>query len=442
MTLLITIVSFVVSLGILIFVHELGHFLLAKRAGVRVEKFSLGFGPKIFGFRPEGSDTEYVISALPLGGFVKMTGENPEDDGEEETSDPRAFCNKSVKDRALIAAAGPVMNLLLPFLLMPVVYLMGIERPAYQDTKPVVGWVDPEGAAAAAGVEAGDLITELNGHSMERWKRVEAYIGINPGTPVDVTVLRADGHHRFTITPTPTGSSGMGYIGIYPPMAPVVAGVSEGFPAAEAGLQEGDQIVAIEGKPVDHWMQISSASHANAGTPLRFTIERAGKRFDATITPQENAEAGGGLIGVLMPSDTRLKKLGLIDAVREGWGDVVYFVQLTLQVIVKLFSLELPLKTLGGPVMIAKVTGQAAQVGIPQLLFLMGLLSVNLGILNLLPLPVLDGGHLFFLAIEALRRGKPVSLRIRAMANNVGIVLLVGFMVVVTFYDVAKIFGG
>lgn len=440
MSLLITIVSFVVCLGVLIFVHELGHFLLAKRAGVRVEKFSLGFGPKVWGFQPKDSETEYLVSALPLGGYVKMTGEDPEDDA--GARDPRAFCNKPIRDRALIAAAGPIMNLALPFLLMPLVYLIGIERPTYQDEKPVVGWVDPEGVAAEAGLLAGDRIVELNGKAVDRWKRAEAMFGINPGSAVEVGVQRADGHHRLTITPLAVGSSGMGYVGIYPPMDPVVAGVSEGYPAAAAGLREGDRIVAIDGEPVDHWMQISAASRANPGTALRFEVERAGERLSFAITPEMNEETGGGLIGVLMPSDTRLKRLGLVDAVREGWGDVVYFIQLTMQVLVKLFSFELPLKTLGGPVMIAKVTGQAAQVGVAQLLYLMGLLSVNLGILNLLPLPVLDGGHLFFLGIEALRRGKPVSLQIRAMANNVGIVLLIGFMVVVTFYDVAKIFGG
>ncbi|MBZ0253465.1 MAG: RIP metalloprotease RseP, partial [Candidatus Methylomirabilis sp.] len=374
MSLLTTIVAFIFSLGVLIFFHELGHFLLAKRAGVRVEKFSLGFGKKLWSFRPKDSETEYMVSALPLGGYVKMTGEDPED--AEGAKDPKAFCNKSILDRFLIVVAGPTMNLLLPFLLMPMVYLIGIEKPAYQDKAPVVGWVDPEGPGAAAGIQAGDLILSVEGKSVDRWKRVEAMVGINPGHEVDVVVDRAGHARTLRMTPALGGAGGMGYGGLYPEMKPVVAGVSEGSAAEAAGLKQDDVIAAIDGAAITNWMELRQASFHNPGKELTFTVRRGEETLQVPVTPAMSEEAGGGLIGVLMPSDSVMKKLPLRAAIREGAQDVVYFTKLTVLVMVKLFSFELPLKSLGGPVMIAQVTGQAAAVGIAPLLYLMGLLSV------------------------------------------------------------------
>jgi regulator of sigma E protease len=343
----------VLVLGVLIFVHELGHFLVAKRAGVSVLKFSLGFGPKIAGFTRGG--TEYLLSAIPLGGYVKMLGEDPK----EEVADlERSFSAKPIGWRSLIILAGPGSNFLLAIAIFWVVFMVGV-----------------------------------------------------------------------------------------PTLTTKVGEVMEGFPAREAGLLRGDRIVGIEGQPIEKWEELAKQIHQSPGRPVRLTVEREGKRFDVTVAPkatkQKNLfgeEQEIGLLGIAPAEEFLTERTNPITA----FGKAVYKTyDLSVLILItfgKLLQGVVPAKTIGGPLLVAQMAGEQARLGILNLLFFTALLSINLAILNLLPIPILDGGHLFFALIEAAR-GKPVSLKKREMAQQVGLVLLVALMIFAFYNDIFRLLG-
>ena len=343
----------VVVLGALIFVHELGHFLVAKRAGVSVLKFSLGFGPRIAGFSRGG--TEYLLSAIPLGGYVKMLGEDPK---EEVTDRERSFSAKSVGWRSLIILAGPGFNFLLAVVIFWVVFMIGV-----------------------------------------------------------------------------------------PTLTTKVGDVMQGFPAHDAGLLRGDRIVAIDGRPLEKWEELATQIHKSPGRPVRLTVERAGHRFDLVVAPkptkQKNLfgeEQEIGLLGIAPAEEFLTERTNPITA----FGMAVYktydLSRLILLTFVKLIQGVVPARTLGGPLLVAQIAGEQARLGILNLLFFAALLSINLAILNLLPIPILDGGHLFFSLIEAVR-GKPVSLKKREVAQQVGLVLLVALMIFAFYNDIFRLLG-
>lgn len=343
----------VLVLGVLIFVHELGHFLVAKRAGVSVLKFSLGFGPKIAGFTRGG--TEYLLSAIPLGGYVKMLGEDPK----EEVADlERSFSAKPIGWRSLIILAGPGSNFLLAIAIFWVVFMVGV-----------------------------------------------------------------------------------------PTLATKVGEVMEGFPAREAGLLRGDRIVAIQGQPIEKWEELAKQIHQSPGRPVRLTVEREGQRFDVTVAPkatkQKNLfgeEQEIGLLGIAPAEEFLTERTNPITA----FGRAVYKTyDLSVLILItfgKLLQGVVPAKTIGGPLLVAQMAGEQARLGVLNLLFFTALLSINLAILNLLPIPILDGGHLFFALIEAAR-GKPVSLKKREMAQQVGLVLLVALMIFAFYNDIFRLLG-
>ena len=343
----------VLVLGVLIFVHELGHFLVAKRAGVSVLKFSLGFGPKIAGFTRGG--TEYLLSAIPLGGYVKMLGEDPK----EEVADlERSFSAKPIGWRSLIILAGPGSNFLLAIAIFWVVFMVGV-----------------------------------------------------------------------------------------PTLTTKVGEVMEGFPAREAGLLRGDRIVGIEGQPIEKWEELAKQIHQSPGRPVRLTVEREGQRFDLAVAPkatkQKNLfgeEQEIGLLGIAPAEEFLTERTNPITA----FGRAVYKTyDLSVLILItfgKLLQGVVPAKTIGGPLLVAQMAGEQARLGILNLLFFTALLSINLAILNLLPIPILDGGHLFFALIEAAR-GKPVSLKKREMAQQVGLVLLVALMIFAFYNDIFRLLG-
>ena len=343
----------VLVLGVLIFVHEFGHFLVAKRAGVSVLKFSLGFGPKIAGFTRGG--TEYLLSAIPLGGYVKMLGEDPK----EEVADlERSFSGKPIGWRSLIILAGPGSNFLLAIAIFWVVFMVGV-----------------------------------------------------------------------------------------PTLTTKVGEVMEGFPAREAGLLRGDRIVGIEGQPIEKWEELAKQIHQSPGRPVRLTVEREGRRFDLAVAPkatkQKNLfgeEQEIGLLGIAPAEEFLTERTNPITA----FGRAVYKTyDLSVLILItfgKLLQGVVPAKTIGGPLLVAQMAGEQARLGVLNLLFFTALLSINLGVLNLLPIPILDGGHLFFALIEAAR-GKPVSLKKREMAQQVGLVLLVALMIFAFYNDIFRLLG-
>ena len=351
------IVAAIVLLGALIFVHELGHFLAARRLGVRVTRFSLGFGPKVAGV--QRGDTEYVLSAIPLGGYVKMVGEDIF--GEEELSEEEkevAFSHKPVWVRAVIVAAGPLFNLLFAAVLLSIVYL---------------------------------------------W-----------GTPV---------------------------------LDPVVGSVMENTPAATAGLQKGDRIIEINGKPIESWEELSSTIHKSAGKEVTLKIKRGEKVLTLSLVPQEKEittplgkKMKVGMMGVVAAGTYHIKRSNPFMAVFLGIKKTIDMILLTLIGLVKLIQRVVPWKSVGGPILIFQMAKQQAQAGMLAMLSFAAFISVNLGIINLFPIPVLDGGHLLFLGAEKVM-GRPPKPQTVEMAQKAGIFLLITLMLLACYNDILRILG-
>jgi regulator of sigma E protease len=452
-----TLISFLVVLGILVFIHELGHFIIAKLSGVGVLKFSLGFGPKIIGIKR--GETEYLISALPLGGYVKMVGEATDEEVKPEDNE-KSFANKPLSKKAAIVLAGPIMNLVLAFALLPLIYLIGIQIPAYLDKEPIVGYVVKGENADKAGLQKGDVIQSIDGTYIKNWEELNTAIISNPNKALKLIVKREGETKDITLTPEASSQTGGGMSGFFPPMSPTVGGLIKGLPAEKAGLKIGDTILSADGVKIDHWIELQQAIQNNKsgarGLPSGasiggqgsekskeaaerfFQVKRGNETFEVRIKPQWNENIKVYAIGVSPLQETVIRRYGPVGAVVEGVKKMGELTIMTFVIIKKLFVGEISIKTLGGPLMIAQVAGQAAETGLTALLSLMAFLSLQLGILNLLPIPVLDGGFLLFFGIEALR-GKPLSEKVMTIAQNIGIGLLVLLMVFVTYNDVMRL---
>ncbi len=423
-----TLVYFLIVIGILVFVHEFGHFIMAKWAGVRVEKFSLGMGPKLAGFK--WGDTEYVVSWLPLGGFVKMAGENPD---EEPTGASDEFQSKPVWQRAVIAATGPLTNIALAFVIAPLIFLAG----TYTLGAARVGLVEPGSPAEHAGIKAGDVIERMNGSVVTDWEKVEMLIAVNPDTDISVVVDRKGERRALTLRPKLDPEQHVGDAGIAPAIPVVVGGVLKGMPASASGLRTNDQITAVDGKPIAYWHQFSTLIRKSRGRTLTLTVLRGTETKTLTVTPVRSH--GRYLVGVEPQIKLEFHRYGLADSLRLGFDKTLEFIDITFLTLKKLVLLQLSIKTLGGPVMIAELSGKAAAAGFSSFLSLLAMISISLGILNLLPIPVLDGGLLLFLAIEAVR-GKPLSRAVMERAQSIGAAVLITLIAVVSYNDVMRVF--
>jgi regulator of sigma E protease len=423
-----TLIHFLIVIGILVFVHEFGHFIMAKRAGVRVEKFSLGMGPRLFGYKK--GDTDYIISALPLGGYVKMAGENPD---EEPTGAADEFQSKTIWQRAKIAAAGSVTNIVLAFLLMPLVFMVG----TYTLGSPRVGGVVKGSPAEQAGFLAGDTIEQISGKVITEWEKAEMLIAVNPNTTIPVVIDRNGEKKTLMLTPQLDAEHNIGTSGLYPSLSAELGRLRPGLPAEKAGLKIHDKILAVDGKTVYYWNQFSTMVKESEGKKLTLLIEREGKRMTTAITPV--MDGGRYVIGVEPFVRLVFKKYGFLESVRMGFTRTLETADLTFITLKKLLSFSLSIKTLGGPVMIAQMSGQAAAAGLSAFIALMATISLSLGMLNLLPIPVLDGGLLLFLAIEAVRK-KPLSQKVMEVSQSIGAALLISLIAVVSYNDVVRLF--
>jgi len=435
-----TILAAIVVLGILIFVHELGHFLVAKRSGVGVLKFSLGFGPKLIGVKR--GETEYLLSALPLGGYVKMIGEDPSDPSPEAADPERSFSQKGVGTRARIILAGPLANFVLPVLIFWSIFTF-VGQPYFL---PIVGTPEPGSPAAQADLRAGDRVQELGGARIERWSEVEAAVQASSGRELTLTIAR-DGR-TFVVRLAPRavatrdifGQETQAWdVGLHPLLSTRIGQVLTGHVAEQAGLRSGDSIVALNGNPVAEWEHLAKFIHGSPGKSIRLTVEREGRRFGVEVTPRLG-EQGVGLIGIGPAPESRYQRLNPVTALVSGAKETARLSVVIAQGFIKLIQGRISPTTIGGPILITQVAGEAVQRGPVQALQLTAFLSINLAILNLLPIPILDGGHLLFSLIEWLR-GTPVSLRKREIAQQVGLVLLVGLMVFAFYNDIFRLFG-
>ncbi|GAB4491290.1 MAG: RIP metalloprotease RseP [Thermodesulfovibrionales bacterium] len=441
------ILSAAVLLGALIFVHELGHFLVAKSLGIKVLKFSLGFGPKLFG-RKHG-ETEYLISALPLGGYVKMLGEDP-DEKLDEAEAARAYNRQPVWKRFAVVFSGPLFNLGFAAVLLTAVYYTGIPVPYPDLGKPAAG-----SSAERAGIQAGDRVVEMNGKAIASWKEIDDALTANKGSLLRLRVKRGGEILEFSLQPE--RKTGRNFFGEPEPywdagltllMRPVVGEVMRGSPAEQAGLKKGDVIVSIGGTNLSTWQEMTALIHENPDRPLVFVVRQNGTETEKTITPRaekeklpDGAEKTIGRIGVKPESNEFPQRHAALESVRLGFERTWDIAVLTLVSIVKLLQRIVPADTIGGPILIAQMAEQQASLGYVRYVMFMAVISINLGVLNLLPIPVLDGGHLLFLGIEAMRR-KPVSERIVIMSQRIGIALLVALMVFAFYNDIVRLLTG
>ncbi len=433
-----TLLAFAFVLGVLVFVHELGHFMAARWNGVRVLTFSIGFGPRIFGFRR--GDTEYVLSIIPLGGFVKMAGESPDD---PRAGQPDEFMSKSKWQRFQILIMGPAMNLLLAVVVMAVVLMQGASTPSYLRKPALVGVVNAESPAAVAGVQPGDLITRLGSAEVATWEQLELAVAARPEADVDIVVIRDRQEVRLPIRPATTrvgpGESPqfeVGTIGVLPDVYPVIRDVISGQPAAAAGLQANDTILSINGRRMVFGAQVSEAIAGTADGPVRVEVERAGARQLIEVTPVKEGDRPrigisiGDAVETFTP--TPLQAVGL--SVQRN----IEMSATILRTLRDLFTGEASPKQLMGPVGIAQLSGETAKAGWVALLGLMVTLSLNLGLLNLLPIPVLDGGHIFIMALETIAR-RDFSVEVKEKLHLAGFAVLMTLMVTVIYNDLTRI---
>jgi regulator of sigma E protease len=427
-----SIFAFVFVLGVLIFVHELGHFLMARRIGVRVLTFSLGFGPKLIGFRR--GDTEYCISAVPLGGYVKMAGENPDD---PRTGASDEFLSKSKWQRFQVLVMGPVMNLMLAVLVMAVVLYQGAPAPAFEQQAVIVGSTADQSAGKAAGIRPGDRIESVDGKPVETWEQFYMEVMPKAKRQISVVVYRGGRSREFKAVPAAVGKYTLGDLGLLPEMHPQITSLQHGSPGYEAGLRPGDLVMSAAGERDVSQKRLVELIKASEGKPLPLVIRRNGVEQQITVTPRRLGEAV--MIGAqLSPFELRTIEPGPFEALKMSLDQNWTWARLIAQTLGGLFTRETSVKQLMGPVAIADLSGTAAEQGWLQLFSLMAMISLNLGLLNLMPIPVLDGGHIAILAMEGVSR-RDFSMKVKEKMLLAGFVLLLMLMVTVIYNDLMRI---
>ena len=439
---MITIAAGIIMLGILVFVHELGHFCVAKWCGVKVLKFSLGFGPKLVS--RQWGETEYLICAVPLGGYVQMLGEGGGENGEGAALSPeeevRSFARQSVGRRMAIVAAGPAMNLALPFLIMPLAYLVGVNLPAYLDEPPCIGYVVAGSEGERHGFRSGDCIQTIGGSPVVTWEAIGPALINHAGAALPVVVERQGAAVQLVLPSDHSALEGLQSIGLLPRQEAIIGSLMPNMPAADAGLQVDDLILAIADRPVTSWYDLRTLIQEFGAQPVPVRLLRDGQELTVMLTPRQADASGDYLIGIAPRHATTFKRFGPIEAIRAGATRTLDLIDLTLVFIKKLFAGAVSTSNIGGPITVVQIAGQAAQTDISSILSVLAFLSIQLGVLNLLPIPILDGGHLFFACFELVFR-RPLSLKAREIAQQIGLALLVMLMILAFYNDIVRLLG-
>jgi len=424
-----------VILGFMILIHEFGHYAAAKLLGVRVEVFSIGFGKRLFGFRR--GDTDYRIAAIPLGGYVKMSGENPMD---ERTDDPGEFMSHPRWHRFIIAIAGPAMNILFAVGLLTCVYMVRYEYPAVLDEPAVIGWVVQDTPAAKAGIQVGDRIVRIDGIENPTWEQVIPREALNPNQPLDVTIERGGQTITKTIVPEPFGPNQMGSAGWAPkePSFPITD-LEPGMPAEKAGMKLGDEIVSVDGQPIAGLEAMIESLKRTKEKPIEITVMRDGKPLAFTVQPVLSNLKGDERYRIGVASaPMKVSSLPLAAAFRRSVEQNKQGSLLILELVQKMVQRKISIRSIEGPIGIGRAAGQAAsRKGWTPLLELTAGISLNLGIFNLLPIPIMDGGVILLLFVESLIR-RDINLRIKERIYQAAFVFLVLFAVMVIYNDVVK----
>lgn len=423
-----TILSFLFALGVIIVVHEAGHLLVAKAFGVRVLTFSVGFGKRLWGI--QRGETEYRVSAVPLGGYVRLSGENPE----EATTDPRDFLSKPRWQRVLVYLAGPAMNVILAILIFAILFMVGMRIPYLPDVPPVVGIVEPGSSAATAGIAEGDRILTVNGRAVENWQKVLMGLITSPtGSDVRLTLERGGQRIEKVVRPNDVKNQGRDSAGLYPLLRPQIIKVLPGSPSQAGGFKAGDEIRTINGRPIADNRDFISQIEKQAGKRVVVEVARDGKPLNLTVVPRDENGTGkiGAEIGVF-------QKYGPVRAFAMSARYNVLIVEETFSILGKIFTREVSAKNaFAGPIEIAKQSGDAARRSFKDLIYLMGFLSISIAFMNLLPIPILDGGQIFILLIEEVIR-RDLSLQVKEVVSQVGFFMILALMAMVIYFDLGK----
>lgn len=450
-----TVLATIIVLGVLIFVHELGHFLAAKAVDIEVQRFSIGLGPVIWGVTK--GETEYVLSAIPLGGYVKMGGmademmEKVEGGAVEVERQPstRDFDSKPVWARAFVISAGVIMNMLFALVVyVGAAAVWGIRSADTTRVGTVLEEVLPAGAESLAEIQPGQRIEAVGEAQVRHWGDIER--GIVEADPGPLTIRLADPSAALQVR-VPVGEEDrvrMAVSLVYW-REPVIALVTPGEPAYEGGVEAGDRVLAVDGQPVAGWMSFVGLIESRPGERVSLTLERDGREITRLVDvsavtetdPATGDERTVGKVGVQVQEVSAIySPVGFGEAIRIGWNRTVFMTDMILDFLVNLFTGGVSPRSLGSIITIGQASGQAAAMGVERFLSFMALFSINLAVLNLLPIPILDGGHLVFLAIEAVR-GKALSVEQRMRWSQVGLVVILGIMVLALSNDVLRLFG-
>ena len=450
MSALYMIVGTLVALGVLVTFHEFGHFWVARRCGVKVLRFSVGFGMPLLRWH-DRRGTEFVIAAIPLGGYVKMLDER---EGEVPADQlDQSFNRKTVRQRIAIVAAGPIANFLLAMVFFWVLAMMGS-----QQVRPVIGAVEADSIAAKAGLMAGQEIVSIDGEPTTGWGAVNLQLVRRLGESGTVNVVVRDQDssaetpralaldHWLKGADEPDPIKSLGIRPWRPALPPVLAELDPKGPAQAAGLKTGDRLLALDGQALGDWQQVVDLVRVRPDTRIVLKVEREGAQIDVPVTlaVRGEAKAAGGYLGAGVkgvewpPSMVREVSFGPLAAIGEGAKRTWTMSVLTLESLKKMLFGELSVKNLSGPITIAKVAGASAQSGVADFLNFLAYLSISLGVLNLLPIPVLDGGHLLFYLVEWVR-GRPLSDRVQGWGIQIGISLVVGVMLLALVNDLGRL---
>jgi regulator of sigma E protease len=430
---LVSVIAFIVVIGVLVVIHEAGHFGMARLLGAPVEVFSVGFGRRLWGFERGGTD--YRISLVPLGGYVRIPGLGPdESDVVGETTEEIELLPRW--KRALILLAGPATNIVAAVLFIGVAYMMGVETPAFRSEPPVVGWIDPGSPAAEVDLEVGDLVVAVDGSPVTMWSELETSIVTAAENEVVLEVERRGRRHQVSMTPESVTRYGFGYSGLQPPVEPILVQVPAGSAARAAGLEPGDRVTAVDGEPVEQFYDLIRLISPRADEEITLDVLRNGQRLEITVVPRD--VGGEGKIGVPLIPPSKIEHLGPVAAFTTASRECRRMTVETFRIIGRLITGKTSVKQVSGPIGIAQISGEAARSGLDSLIWFMGLISLQLGIFNLLPIPILDGGHLTIIAFESAIR-RDLSLRVKERILEVGFYALILLMVVVLFNDIVKI---
>ncbi|MDE2150193.1 MAG: RIP metalloprotease RseP [Gammaproteobacteria bacterium] len=444
-----SITAYVVAVGILVTFHEFGHFWVARRCGVKVLRFSVGFGRALWSRR--GRDgVEYVLAAIPLGGYVKMLDEREGEVPPELAA--RAFNRQSLWKRSVIVIAGPAFNFLLAVAAYWAMYVIGLP-----DIKPLIAAPPSQSAAAKAGLRDGDRVLSVDGRSVANWSQLRTDLVAHSldGGSIELRVAGVQGPARRVVLPL----SGvrvepehlfddLGLMPYQPPLPPLLSEIVASSPAAAAGFRKGDRLLTYDGHPIVSWQNFAAYVHAHPDRSLAVTVARDGRRLQLDLRlGHQSDDRSTGFFGAAVAADPRLwqslradQRLGPVPAVPAALAQTWRMSALTLKLVGRIFTGGLSLSNLGGPIRTAEAAGFSAQMGVAAFLSFLAFVSVNLGLINLFPVPVLDGGHLLFYGVEAVR-GSPLSERAQALGQQVGFTLLVLLIGIVFYNDIASLVG-